>query len=360
MFIRNAWYVGAWSRELALKPVARTILGAPVVFFRTASGRPAALEDECCHRGLPLSLGEVDGEIIRCHYHGLEFGCDGVCSLVPGQDKVPSKARVRSYPIVESDKIVWIWPGDPALANPDEVISYPYHHQESGWAAKISDCWRLECYWEMVNDNLLDLTHLAYVHRSTIGGNAAAHVNAITEVTPIDRGIRFARRLPNSAPPPAYLAAVKFKGNIDRWQEFEATPGLVVTYSGATDANTGAYEGRREGGLHIRVFNGITPETETTTHYFWSTSLKIDVDQQKLDELIVKHFGLAEFTFREDQVVLQAQQQRVSSNPNRELVDIRSDAAGLQMRRAMKQLCAVEQERSRPVRSEIVAHSAAS
>ncbi len=125
---------------------------------------------------MPLSKGDVDGEIIRCPYHGLEFGPSGQCTLIPGQDLVPQQARVRSFPTVVQDEIVWIWPGDADKADPSKIVAYPYHRPNSGWAWKAA-VWHVKCNWELINDNLLDLTHLALVHKSMIGGDSTVHFN---------------------------------------------------------------------------------------------------------------------------------------------------------------------------------------
>ena len=98
MFIKNAWYIAAWSHQITTQPLARTICNEPVVLYRdAANGKAGALEDRCCHRGTPLSLGEVVPEGLQCGYHGLVFDTSGACVHVPGQDKIPAKARVRSY-----------------------------------------------------------------------------------------------------------------------------------------------------------------------------------------------------------------------------------------------------------------------
>ena len=116
MFARNAWYIAAWSDEVADKPLARRILNEPVVLFRGQDGRAAALADRCCHRSAPLSLGRVVEEGIECGYHGLVINCAGQCVRVPGQRLIPPDATVRNYPLVEKNRFLWIWPGDPALA----------------------------------------------------------------------------------------------------------------------------------------------------------------------------------------------------------------------------------------------------
>ena len=109
MFLRNCWYAAAWDDEVAEIPLARTILGEPVVLWRSADGRPAALEDRCCHRALPLSMGRPVGETLQCGYHGLRFDTAGRCVAVPGQSTIPPGARVRAYPLVERHGWVWIW-----------------------------------------------------------------------------------------------------------------------------------------------------------------------------------------------------------------------------------------------------------
>ena len=121
MFLRNCWYAAAWSKDLTDKPLAKTFLGAKVALFRTTSGRPAALEDRCCHRAAPLSRGEIMGDNLACGYHGLQFASTGECVLVPGQEHVPNGAKVRSYPVHERWGVVWIWMGSMMLADPSKI-----------------------------------------------------------------------------------------------------------------------------------------------------------------------------------------------------------------------------------------------
>ena len=118
MFLKNSWYVAAWDREVSHQPLGRTFLGEPVVLFRTEGGQPVALEDRCCHRQLPLSMGRVAGGVLQCGYHGLKFDRTGKCVEIPGQDSIPPQARVRAYPLVEKYNWVWIWMGEPEKADP--------------------------------------------------------------------------------------------------------------------------------------------------------------------------------------------------------------------------------------------------
>jgi len=115
MFLRNYWYVAAADTEVGRTPFARTILGEPVVFYRTEQGVAVALEDRCAHRHLPLSMGKLVGDELQCHYHGLRFGTDGRCTRIPGQEQIPRAAKVKTYPVVERYHWIWIWMGDAAL-----------------------------------------------------------------------------------------------------------------------------------------------------------------------------------------------------------------------------------------------------
>ena len=137
MFLRNYWYVAAADAEVGRKPFRRVILGEPVAVFRTEDGTPVAFEDRCAHRHLPLSMGKLIGDTLQCHYHGLRYDRTGVCVRVPGQDMIPPSARVRTYPVVQRYHWVWIWMGDPALADPAKITDFHWF-DDPNWGAKSS------------------------------------------------------------------------------------------------------------------------------------------------------------------------------------------------------------------------------
>src|ERR1700722_4958243 len=273
MFIRNAWYVAAWADEIEAGPLARRICNEPIVLFRDSNDKAAALIDMCCHRGAPLHMGRVVEAGLECGYHGLVFGTDGVCVRIPGQDRIPERARVRSFPLVEQDGFLWIWMGDPAKADPAAIVSYPWHNDIVNWPHKHT-MYHIKASANLMVDNLMDLTHLGYVHGSTIGGNPQQHVDAIMDTQPTETGLKFTRWMLDSPAPPTYKKAVPtLADRIDRWQEFEfVAPAVVLQWVGAIDAGTGAYDkGKRDGGFSMRIFHAPPPETATTCHYFWST-----------------------------------------------------------------------------------------
>ncbi|RZF63679.1 aromatic ring-hydroxylating dioxygenase subunit alpha [Sphingomonas populi] len=337
-FLFDAWYVAGWADDLTPgSKVGRTFLNQPIVLFRTETGALGALEDRCCHRAMQLSHGHVDGQILRCTYHGMEYGTDGICTRIPAQEKIPPTARVRSYPLVEQDAMLWIWMGDAQRADPATIPAYPVHHDPRfAWRGAH---FPVNGNWQLLIDNLMDLSHLPYIHPKTIGGNPELHFKTKTETTKLPNRVRVERRMPASVPPPTYVTARGFTGLVDRWQEIEFEPVLIRIHTGACDVNTGAYEGRREHGFSMLGFHGITPETERTTHYFWSMATNV-LDNDTPDIV----FEQTAATFREDQEVLELQQVRMEAEPERPLLDIASDTGGRAARQLIRRLMAAERQ----------------
>ena len=335
MFIRNAWYVAAWADEIGETPLARRICNEPVVLFRDRENCVAALLDMCCHRGAPLHMGQVVDQGLQCGYHGLIFDRSGTCVHVPGQEHIPERTRIRSFPVVEQDAFIWIWMGDPAKADISMIVPWQYHNDAKNWPHKHT-MYPIKAAAMLMVDNLMDLTHLGYVHTSTIGGNPSQHVEAKmqTERTPL--GLRFTRWMLNSVPPPTYVKAVGFQGRIDRCQRFEfIAPASVLQWTGAAEA--GAYRDgdTSESPLEFRLYHGLTPETDTTCFYFWSAANGFRQDDPAATEQFFTQVAAA---FLEDKTVVEGQQLRLAELGESGLVDIATDAARMHMRRTVERL----------------------
>ena len=181
MFLKNCWYVAAYDRELEDGgPLGRKLLNEPVVMFRDSASKAIALEDRCCHRQLPLSLGAVTGDTLQCGYHGLEFDATGACVTVPGQSMVPPGAAIRSYPLVEKWGFLWIWMGDAAQAD-EALIPDWWWVDDPSWGHNPGAFLHIACNYELITDNLLDLSHLGYVHQKTLGNDAIVDFPVKTE-----------------------------------------------------------------------------------------------------------------------------------------------------------------------------------
>ena len=338
MFLRNYWYVAASDAEIGRKPLGRMILGEPIVFFRTEDGTPVAFEDRCAHRHLPLSMGKIVGDRLQCHYHGLQYDRTGQCVRVPGQDQIPPGAKVKTYPVVERYRWLWIWMGDPALADPAKITDFHWL-DDAGWGAKSSYLY-VKANWQLIVDNLLDLTHLAFVHETTIG-NAALAEHATVKVTRAPNNVVVTRWIIDQPAPPTFVKVGGFKSNVDRWQIIDFVPPAFLRLDvGATPTGTGAPEGRRVGGISMRNLNAITPETETTSHYFWGQAHDFDVNNPNTTEAVFQQIRTA---FQEDVAVFTAQQRMISLAPDAPQTDINADTGGIQARRIVDRLYAEEQ-----------------
>jgi vanillate O-demethylase monooxygenase subunit len=334
VFPRNRWWVAGFSWELTTAPLARCFLDRPMVLFRTPDGGVAALEDRCCHKELPLSLGTVEARGLRCGYHGLLFDGRGACIEVPGQNAVPARARVRAYPLRERDQILWVWIGDTPDAQPqDEPPAYAFHsdarYRFGGGA------FHYQAPWQLIHDNLLDLSHLGYVHTKTIGGNPSVHMNAQLTVSADAEHVRVLRLMPDSAPPPTYTAAWPFAGRIDRWQDVDFRISHCLIWTGGMDAGSGRLDDPEREGFHMRGFHGVTPETAHSAHYFWTVATNPHPDRQDVTQRVVDQTAA---TFEEDRLVIEAQWRNQQRFPGRAQVYLPIDAGPVRARRLISAL----------------------
>jgi phenylpropionate dioxygenase-like ring-hydroxylating dioxygenase large terminal subunit len=338
MYPMNQWYIAAFSWELADKPLGRTLLNRPVVLFRGGDGKVAALEDRCCHRALPLSCGTLEKGGLRCGYHGLLYDAGGKCIDIPGQLTIPQKACVTAYPVQERDQIVWMWFGAEAGSRPDcDAPAYQWH-DDPRYEFR-GDVYHYNAPYQLVHDNLLDLSHLGYVHLQTIGGNPTMHMGAKTVTDQDGDVVRVVRHMPNSPPPATYSQAWPFKGRIDRWQEIEFHVSHLRIWTGAVDANTESMDDPARGGFHMRGLHGVTPETENSTHYFWTVCCNRPQDRPSIKDLVYQQVA---DTFEEDRIVIEAQYDNMRRFPDRPMISIHVDNGPNRARRVVDKLSALD------------------
>jgi len=341
MFPKNFWYVAAWDWEVRRQELlARTICNEPIVFWRREDGTPAALEDRCCHRHMPLSHGKLRGNDVECLYHGLVYDGSGACIRIPSQKAIPPSARVRSYPVVERYHWIWIWLGDPAQADPSLIEDFHWM-DDPAWRAR-GERLDLKGNYLLIVENLLDLTHLQFVHPTTLGTQAIAG-NPIRTERDAQR-VRVMRWMLDHPAPPFFQKAGRIAADqhVDRWQIIDYSPPAFVRLDvGCARTGTGAPEGDRSQGISMRNLNAITPETETTTHYFWAQAHNFAIDDPSVTELIFRQVHTA---FMEDLAVIEAQQNtmRAFGDALPEPVDLNQDAGGIQARRIVANILAAE------------------
>jgi len=336
MWLRNCWQVAAFTHEVVGGQLfARRICDEPVVLYRAQDGRPVALEDKCAHRFAPLSKGALVGDTLRCGYHGLCYDTTGKCVQIPGQDHVPSKARVRAFPVIEKYRLVWIWLGDPERADSARVPDVHWL-DDPAWVA-AEGYHRIAANYRLLNDNLLDLSHETYVHTRTIGHEAVAETPIAIK---IDEGaVRIDKDMPGCTPPPFYqfLGRLKANDRIDRWQRtVYQPPGYIVIDVGVAPLEAVPGSNRVEG----RVINLMTPETATSTHYFWAFARNFRLDEPGVTEFLRANVGR---TFDEDKDMLESQQRIIGDVADPVFtIAVKADAGPTQGRRLLASLIEAE------------------
>lgn len=341
MFQRNAWYVACTPQDLADSPLGRTVCQQRLVFYRGPQGQAVAMDDWCPHRGAPLSLGRVvDGRLV-CGYHGLEMGCDGKAVAMPGQ-RVRGFPAVRRYPVLERHGFVWVWPGDPALADEALLPACAWAH-DPAWAYG-GGLFHIQCDYRLMVDNLMDLTHETYVHASSIG---QAEIDESPCTTRVEGGEVITRRFMNGVKaPPFWQMALRANGLpddqlVDRWQICRfSLPSHVMIEVGVALAGQGGYEAAAEHKVYSVVVDFITPETETSHWYFWGMARNFQPQDAALTDQIREGQGRI---FSEDLAMLERQQANLLHWPERQLLKLNIDTGGVQARRLIEQAIALEQ-----------------
>jgi vanillate O-demethylase monooxygenase subunit len=337
MFPKNAWYVAAWDHEVKrLHTMRRLLLGDGVVLYRKADGKPVALEDRCCHRHAQLSQGRVRGDNLECPYHGLRFAPDGACVHIPTQDQIPKTACVRSYPVVEKYHWIWIWMGDPALADPALIPDFQVM-DDPAWNWR-GETLHVEGNYMLVVENLMDLTHLPALHQTTLANTAIPENEIPVEYKTEGDCIRIDRWVLDTPVPPYFrlLADLPREARVDRWMNTTFQPPSFVRIDiGAAEAGTGAREGDRSKGVTTWNLNAVTPETERTAHYFWAQAQDFAGADPTISEL---DFSLVHSAFMEDLAVIKGQQQNIDLAPAAARLDLAADRAGVQARRIAERM----------------------
>jgi phenylpropionate dioxygenase-like ring-hydroxylating dioxygenase large terminal subunit len=332
-FVRNAWYVLGWDSEIDAKPFARTICGVPVVAWRKLDRSVVAMRDACPHRMLPLSMGIKEGDAIRCRYHGLKIGPDGVAQEMPIKtDPVNTRVCAETYAIVERHRFVWIWIGDKAKADP-ALIPDLWPCSAPGWTFD-GGYYAVKCDYRLVIDNLMDLTHETYVHAGSIGQPELMETPIATHAE--GDAVTVTRWMAGVEAPPFWSMALRQTGLVDRWQicHFVA-PSSVIIDVGVAPVGAGATLADHDQGVRGFVIDVMTPESEGSTHYFWGMARNFDLDDMGFTARFKMQQG---GVFLEDVEILEAQQRSIDANPDLKPRAYNIDEGGVRARRVIERL----------------------
>ena len=332
-FARNGWYCAAFSTEVDTGLLGRKILGEGVLITRDSAGAARAIGDRCPHRFAPLHRGVREGDTVECPYHGLRFDLGGRCVLNPhGQGRIPGAARVAAYPVEERHGVIWLWPGDPALADP--AIIPDLLLVDRGERAPVSGHLTMPVDYRLVLDNLMDLSHAAYLHAGTLSPSRAKRESTYDSD---DRSVRVntvMRNVPTPSSQQLYFASPRGDYHSDIEWIF---PGSLRQRLAMTETGAEADAGAVTRNVHL-----ITPETETSTHYFWIHSRNRLMDDVSIDDRTRAILTNAFLT--EDEPMMQACQENMGGAEFFSLgpIYLETDFAGTRCRRTMERLIAEE------------------
>ena len=358
-WLRDCWYVIAWDHEIppasSAELFTRRVLGEPILVWRRGEaavgtegtegteGSFVAMEDRCCHRSAPLSMGRREGDAVRCGYHGLKFDASGRCIEAPGLATVPPKANVRTYPIVLHRKWLFVWMGDPARADtallPDNFsCDHPQWRHRPGYL-------HYETPYLLICDNLLDFSHLSYVHEKTLGGTPAI-AQAVPRIEKVagpnaawaQTGIKVSRQVPNVPAPPFYERFRHFETRIDRWFVYEfLLPGTLLMHSGGRPVGDAPDD--LSNAVQLHSCQTLTPETEHSTHYFFQQSHRVG---EADDGVVASIYASLEQAFAEDRDMISAQYVNLQRCPDAPMLQLAMDSALIQFRRLLAERLQIE------------------
>jgi len=342
-FLRNAWYVAAWENEIAPGALFhRTLLDEPVVLYRTCAGEIVALADRCPHRFMPLHHGKLTNDVIQCAYHGLSFGPTGQCVKSPhGDGRIPRGATVRRYPAVLRHRAVWIWPGQPDRADPAQIPDYSFltaAHPNATFTGYLPTA----CNFQLATDNIMDLTHADYIHVGTLDTQGASS-RTRPQIRQENSTVFCDWWLPGSHCMGVFAPHLNLSAEnepVDQWLELRWEPAAsMLLRAGVTRAGRPREEGLDNLAVHI-----MTPETESTTHYFFGSARSFRPEDAALNEQI--RTGVTAAFAYQDKPVLEAQQRSIGAQNLLRLkpVALPGDAGALRVRRVHDDLLAAESQ----------------
>ena len=332
MYLRNSWYVGAWSHELTRKPFQRFLLDEPLVFYRTESGKPVVLDDRCIHRFAPLSAGCLEGDNIVCGYHGFTYAPNGNCIAIPGVDRAPKKAGVKSYPVVEKWGWIWVWMGNEEKADEAKIPDFHYL-DDPEWAGK-GETLNLKCAYNLVYENLLDLTHAKFVHKTTLATNDVTEFPL--EIEEVGDTVVARREMSGIKSSPLFTRAGGFTEPVDHRQHVIFTPPCYISINTTVKSAEASSENKI---ADIRILNALTPETSKTTNYFWSLVRCFALDDEEMETFLHE---ANTFAFSEDKAIIEQQQNMWDTVPDAKPIPFPHDKGVIASDQLMRRLMAEE------------------
>ena len=330
-FCYNHWYVAGLVEEFDSEPIAKTLLDRSIVFYRTENGDLVALQNRCLHRSFPLSNGFREGDNLVCRYHGIRYAPDGSIAKVPCQDHVPNR-KLHRYPVKEVGPFAFIWMGRPDQPNWERFPDLPFLTDAK--YRTVYEATPYEGSYLLMHENLLDLSHFAYLHKDSFGVGDY-FFDLPLEVKKTNDGICNNRI---DRDPARVLAALPE----DLRERAEGKP--VERHDGGTTISPGVHRGYApvyvgaEDDPTREVYDNfimhyLTPETSNSAHYYWSITNPFNIDDDNY-HAFAKAF--ASNGFAEDKWACEEMQRLLDNDQvNYKEMLIAGDQAGMLFRGVM-------------------------
>jgi phenylpropionate dioxygenase-like ring-hydroxylating dioxygenase large terminal subunit len=337
----NQWWVAAYSSEIGRTLIQKTILNQTIVMYRTEAGEAVALNGLCPHRLYPLAKGQLVGDSIQCGYHGFTYDRTGRCTHIPSQPQTPPRFTTHRYPLLEHGGLVWIWTGS---ADPQASLSTAALESigigASGWAIEQHAPVTFKARYQLLIENLLDLSHISFVHRTSIpGGGSVAHIPCEIIETETSLNVRrVGRGLANN--PHLQFLFPDHNGPVDQCFDTEYFgPHLIRTGGAISSAATDSESVRRLGTTNF--IHAITPATPTTVHYFVITARDFRIDENSIGRA---NLGMGAVIQPEDIAILESIEVNVDEYADtRREFSSSADAGAIRVRRRLAAQIRAEQ-----------------
>lgn len=344
-YLRNAWYCAAWSDEVTSGLFERTIAGESLLLYRRPDGSPVCMGNTCPHRFAPLHMGRLHDDVVECPYHGLRFDSQGQCVYNPhGDGRIPGKARTRVYPVVEAHAMLWVWPGEPALADPSAIPDFSCHTDNR--FPTVKGVIEMAGNYELITDNLMDLTHVEFVHAGILGSDAIKRGQH--EILQTGTTVYSNRWCPDGLAPPAWDMMMGGYGKpVDHWlyMRWDA-PAHMLLDVGITPTGQ-----PRDAGIWMYGTDILTPRDQTSTWYFWGCSRSYRIDDPAADREWEQAIDAA--FAGQDKPIIEAQQRMLQMHGAVDLDEVEpvllsTDAGPMRCRRLLQKLREAEPGGGRP------------
>lgn len=341
-FLKNTWYVAAHPHELELDMVTRKICNEQIVMFRKANGDVAAIEDRCPHRFVPLSMGKRVGDTLQCGYHGLAFDGSGECVDAPNDEENQRvRACIRAYAVVEKHGFVWIWMGDKNIADPNKIPDFSFMDDTTLVHARGYS--HLKANYQTISDNLLDLSHIHYLHPHIHeGSNFTDFTNKVKADGDNVWSMlwRHHYHVDEARQQMWNFSSDDVEGQgHSRW----SVPSVLLVQTAFWEHGKNI----DDGGIRLPNAHLLTPETELTTHYFYSAGRNFAMDNEGITTATAAMMKMVFET--QDGPMVEAQQLAMGDSTDfldHQPLILQADAAGVMARRVLKKKIREEQQAS--------------